>query len=80
MSSSISYDDLAYIDLIPNWKEFLSLSGQDEVEHYQRHESAGRPLGASSFVENLEKILKKPLFPEIPSSYPLPLFLAGKHL
>ncbi len=63
-------DDLVNVapllELVPNWREFLGFSAQEEVDLLHRHERTGRPLGASSFVEHLEQILQRRLRPQKP--------------
>ena len=54
------------LDMIPNWKEFLRLSPEEEVDLIHRHERTGRPLGAPSFIENIEQVLQRTLRPQKP--------------
>lgn len=51
---------------IPNWKEFLRLLPEEEVDLIHRHERTGHPLGTPSFIENIEQVLQRTLRPQKP--------------
>jgi putative transposase len=53
-------------NLIPDWKDLLHLSSEEELKILKRHEHTGRPLGRDSFVARLEKILGRVLRPQKP--------------
>ncbi len=44
-----------------DWREFLSVAGDDKVEEIRRHERTGRPLGSEGFLSGLEKALQRVL-------------------
>ena len=49
-------------DIVDDWAAFLSSSENDRlIENIRRAERSGRPLGSSSFVEDLEKTLNRRL-------------------
>jgi len=50
--------------MVGNWREFLSLSGEQETTLFHRHERTGRPLGNDSFVDQLEEGLARLLRPQ----------------
>ena len=54
------------LDLVSDWGGFLSLSSEEELDLFHRHERTGRPLGAQGFVETLEQILGRVLQPQKP--------------
>lgn len=49
---------------VGNWREFLSLSEEEEINLFRRHERSGRPLGSESFVDRLEGGLARLLRPQ----------------
>ena len=53
-------------DTIPNWKDFLRLSSDEELKILKRHESTGHPLGSESFVGKMEQTLGRVLRPQKP--------------
>lgn len=65
-----SDDDLVKVDpllrLIPDWKSFLHLSSDDEIDLLHRHERTGRPLGNNNFIDTLEQTLDRILSPQKP--------------
>ena len=65
-----SDDDLAKVDpllnMVPDWKSFLHLSSDDELDLLHRHERTGRPLGNNNFIETLEQALNRILRPQKP--------------
>jgi putative transposase len=54
------------LEIVGDWRSFLSLLSSDELDLMQRHERTGRPLGAFSFVEGLEQKLGRILRPQKP--------------
>ena len=54
------------LDLVSDWSSFLSLSSEDELDLFHRHERTGRPLGTHCFVETLEQTLGRVLQPQKP--------------
>lgn len=63
-------DELVHVspllELVPDWRSFLKLTPQDEIDTIQRHERTGRPLGAEGFTEKLELALGRTLKPQKP--------------
>jgi putative transposase len=49
--------------MVGNWSEFLSLSEEEEIVLFRRHERSGRPLGNDTFVDRLEAGLARMLRP-----------------
>jgi putative transposase len=56
--------------MVGNWRDFLSLSHEDELKVLKRHERTGRPLGSDPFVHQLEGELSRPLQPRKPGPKP----------
>lgn len=54
------------LELAGNWRNFLSTESEIDVDSLRKHERSGRPLGKDSFVEELERGLKRPLRPQRP--------------
>ena len=53
------------LSIVPDWKNFLSLSPEDELDILRKHERSGRPLGMESFfVEKIETSLERVLSPQ----------------
>ena len=48
---------------IPDWSDFLAEGYDDEQEVFLRHERTGRPLGSDIFIDELEAISGRQLFP-----------------
>jgi len=65
-----SHDPLAapfpFVDLIPDWLDFLEMSPDEELQVLKKHESTGRPLGTEKFVSNMEQRLGRRLLPQKP--------------
>ena len=63
-------DDLTKVEpllsMVANWKDFLSLSSEEEMNTFRKHERTGRPLGHEEFVERLEGMQDRPLRPQKP--------------
>jgi putative transposase len=62
-------DDLVKVQpllrMVDDWRQFLSGDVSDEeYELLQRHERTGRPLGSTSFIEQLESKLSRILTPQ----------------
>jgi len=54
-----------------DWRKFLSSALSTEgIEDLRRHERTGRPLGGTSFVEQLEGKLRRKLAPQKPGRKP----------
>ncbi len=53
-------------DMIPDWKDFLRLSSDEEVKKLKRHEKSGRPMGNDGFVDKMEQTLGRVLRPQKP--------------
>ena len=51
------------LGMVDNWREFLSLSEEEEINLFRRHERSGRPMGNDAFVERLEAGLDRMLRP-----------------
>jgi REP-associated tyrosine transposase len=60
-------DQLAKVEpllaIVGNWREFLSLSDEEELKLLRRHERSGRPLGNDNFVGRMEAELTRTLRP-----------------
>ncbi len=54
------------LELVPDWRRFLMLTPEEEVDLLHRHESTGRPLGDEMFVDQLEITTKRVLRPQKP--------------
>jgi putative transposase len=54
------------LELVPDWRRFLTLTPEEEVDLLHRHESTGRPLGEESFIDELEIVAKRILRPQKP--------------
>ena len=54
------------LDLVQDWRTFLMLTPEDELETLHRHERTGRPLGQDGFTEKLETLLGRTLQPQKP--------------
>ena len=63
-------DDLVQVrpllDLVPDWRSFLMLTPEHEVDLLHRHESTGRPLGEDAFIDQLEIAASRILRPQKP--------------
>ena len=54
------------LGLVGNWRTFLALSSEEELDLLHRHERTGRPLGADHFLVELEQRLGRTLQPQKP--------------
>jgi len=54
------------LSMIGNWKRILSLSTEEEMDTFRKHERTGRPLGREIFVEQIEELLERELKPKKP--------------
>ncbi|MBN1142624.1 MAG: transposase [Deltaproteobacteria bacterium] len=54
------------LGMVSDWKNYLSLSSDEEVESLHRHERTGRPLGGNGFIKSLEGLLGRRLRPKKP--------------
>lgn len=52
------------LEMVADWKSFLSLSPEEEIALIKKHERSGRPLGKDPFVEQLEADLDRFLRPK----------------
>jgi putative transposase len=51
------------LELVGDWRGFLTLTDEDELAMLKRHERSGRPLGDAPFVERLEEEMARRLRP-----------------
>jgi hypothetical protein len=51
------------LEMVGNWKGFLALTEEDDLVLLKKHERSGRPLGETSFVEQLETDMERQLRP-----------------
>jgi putative transposase len=51
------------LSIVPAWKEFLTISSEEEIAALHKHERSGRPLGPESFIERVETTLMRQLKP-----------------
>jgi len=51
------------LDMVSDWRDFLTLVDEEELALLKKHERSGRPLGEVTFVEHLEAELKRLLRP-----------------
>jgi putative transposase len=54
------------LEMVGDWKTFLSGSNEELLNDIRKHERSGRPLGSEEFVESLEADLNRTLKPEKP--------------
>ena len=54
------------LKLVGDWNVLLTLSSQQEVELFHRHERTGRPLGSETFITRMERKLGRTLRPQKP--------------
>jgi len=54
------------LEMVGDWRAFLELSPQEEVDLFHCHERTGRPLGAATFTRRLENELGRMLQPQKP--------------
>ena len=54
------------LSMAGNWKDFLSLSSDEEMNTFRKHERSGRPLGQEAFVDHIETMLVRALRPKKP--------------
>jgi putative transposase len=52
--------------MVGNWRNFLSLSSEEEMSIFHRHERSGRPLGEEVFVDHIKVLLTRTLRPQKP--------------
>jgi putative transposase len=50
--------------MVGNWREFLTLTDEEELNLLKRHERSGRPLGGAAFVHRVETELARILRPQ----------------
>ena len=51
------------LDMVSDWRGFLTQTDDEELTLFKRHERSGRPLGEVSFVERLESETQRLLRP-----------------
>jgi putative transposase len=54
------------LSMVGNWRSFLSLSSEEELTTFRKHERSGRPLGQEAFVNHIEAVLERTLRPQKP--------------
>ena len=54
------------LSMVGNWRDFLSLSSEDEMTTFRKHEQSGRPLGQEAFFDHIEALLKRTIRPQKP--------------
>lgn len=54
------------LEMVGDWKTFLTGANEDLLNDIRKHERNGRPLGSEEFVESLEVDLNRTLKPEKP--------------
>lgn len=54
------------LSIVGDWKTFLSMPDEEEMNLFRKHERTGRPLGKESFVDLLECQLERRLRPQQP--------------
>lgn len=52
------------IELVGNWRDYLRLSDESEIQSLHLHEKTGRPLGGATFIKALENQLERLLSPQ----------------
>lgn len=50
--------------MVGNWREFLTLTDEEELKLLKQHERSGRPLGGEAFVQRVETELARILRPQ----------------
>jgi putative transposase len=50
--------------MIDDWREFLTLTDEEELNLLKRHERSGRPLGGAAFIRRMESELARILRPQ----------------
>lgn len=58
------------LSMVGNWHDFMSLSSEDEMNTFRKHERTGRPLGQEAFIEHLEELQGRSLRPHKPGPKP----------
>jgi putative transposase len=54
------------LSMVGNWRDLLSLSSEEEMTTFRKHERSGRPLGEEAFVDQIETLLARTLRPQKP--------------
>jgi len=54
------------LEMVGDWRSFLSLASEGDSELIRKHERTGRPLGQAAFVEHLERAMGRILRPQKP--------------
>lgn len=58
------------LSMVGNWSDFLSLSSEEEITTFRKHERSGRPLGEELFVDRIEILLERTFKPQKPGPKP----------
>ena len=54
------------LSMAGNWRDFLALPSEEEMNRLRKHERTGRPLGQETFVDQIEAMLLRTLRPQKP--------------
>ena len=54
------------LSMVGNWRDFLALPSEEEMNTLRKHERTGRPLGQEAFVDQIEAMLLRTLRPQKP--------------
>jgi putative transposase len=52
------------LDMVGDWRMFLSHANDEDADKIRRHERTGRALGSDSFLESLERSLMRTVKPQ----------------
>ncbi|MDT8422884.1 MAG: transposase [Desulfuromonadales bacterium] len=54
------------LEMVGDWKKFLTLPSAEELNSIHRHERTGRPLGSGPFLVTVEEQLRRTVRPQKP--------------
>ncbi|WP_432821977.1 transposase [Trichloromonas sp.] len=54
------------LEIVGDWRSFLSLPPAEDFDLMRKHERTGRPLGKAAFIEDLERTVGRILHPQKP--------------
>jgi putative transposase len=54
------------LEMVGDWRNFLALTSDEDVDLLHRHERTGRPLGSESFLDQLEQQFDRTFRPQKP--------------
>ncbi len=54
------------LEMVGDWRKFLALTTDEDVDLFHRHERTGRPLGSESFLDHLEQQFNRTFRPQKP--------------